>query len=224
MVPINKGQTMAQKNKKNSKRKKSSTNKAIWLGLLGMLSFLILFTIAQIVIGKILQTYRTKQDIQLLDQADAKMRTFDVPKADEVSYKRTCSFRSVKFEDPGPPNCRVVRYEQFFNRSETAAVELAEKYISQMLAQFPNSKAQDNTHEYFTGNFSSLGEYRASVDPLLIDSGELSCYQNYSLRNVSGSGSSNEGESAVPDVDSLQFNVTTSCYKEFPKQVYPERN
>ena len=71
-----------------------------------------------------------KYNISLLDQAETKMRAMDLPEADHTEYKRSCSFRSVKFGSAGSPMCDVQRRDKYVSRSDEEVLKKIETIMA----------------------------------------------------------------------------------------------
>ncbi|MFO0971765.1 MAG: hypothetical protein U0520_05475 [Candidatus Saccharimonadales bacterium] len=153
---------------------------------------------------------QTKKDIALLDDAEAKMRALPLPKAEHREYVRSCSVRSVKFTDPGPPNCGVEVTSIHPVVDQNTARQLLDEYANGIDKKFSSTgieRDEKNSWEAYyiedIGMTNGLGCYLLSS----IREGRL--LQGGGLRFLFND-----------DEDYLRVNI--SCYKRFKKQVYPE--
>jgi hypothetical protein len=193
--------------KKNPKRKQNILHKIIsskWyikliliiaVGILGFLIF-----------KNCVNTY----NISLLDKAETKMRQMDLPKADHTEYKRSCSFRSVKFGGAGSPICDVWRTDIFEISDIQTQKQVAKQYLNIYKEKFPNSKLNYNNDSEFNKNIEDGGDRVPHIYINNIQKG-LKCYSR----------------ADIDKHDTLNRSIlklTTSCYKTFMFQTYPEIN
>lgn len=154
----------------------------------------------------VIQTVRINLDkravkaaqLPVFNNAEIKLRQLPLPKADSTEYKRTCSFRSVKFGDPGPPNCRVSRIDIYGKENSTR--ELSQS-IYQVLAAVGggyNSK--------FSEGFE-LDEKQEIINDVVLDMNGL----NVGLECSSG---------FLHTLEDEGFKLSTSCFKETKYQLF----
>lgn len=145
---------------------------------------------------------QTKQDIALLDAAEVKMRSLRFPKADSTTYERSCSVRSVKFGDPGPPNCRVVRKDQVVTNSLDDGANKTMVVLDGLIKEFGASQGSYR-YEYLKNNLTSSSMPTVDLPSFI---GGLKCYATAGIHDDSGG----------------KLNLTVSCYKRFLEWAYPE--
>lgn len=159
-------------------------------------------------------------NISLLNKAETKMKALKLPKSDYTEYNRSCSFRSVKFSGAGSPNCDVIRRDTFFNTNEYQAYRIGEAYQKEILKNYQAQSVGFKDKDSFAQGFSGIESERNSIQGISLQNG-LICYTvfgiktpevlNFILKNP-------------PRVDSSSnLLVTTSCYRRFMFQTYPER-
>lgn len=160
----------------------------------------------------------TKYDISLLDKAETKLRALDLPKANKTIYKRSCSVRSVKFQDPGKPRCGIERADIYKINSLDEGVTQLNNYFSVFEMSYPEFE-KNFTNDSELKNIITKGpDYGPSADTLFIQNG-LTCYL---LGGVTNSIPLSYGrlEEAATTRDYLI--LSTHCSKYFETQAYSE--
>ena len=164
----------------------------------------------------------TRLDIKELDQAEAKMRQLSIAKADFTQYGRSCSYRSVKYGNPGPPNCFVNRIDIYRNLSVEDAFIKSQDIVVALEKQYSDSRVTLGSSALDpVGGLLGSPETRLSIDYSSDFDDELSCSTKMGYAEASDYlGDSVMLGSSGPNEKVL--GVYTSCYKRFLKGSYPE--
>lgn len=207
---------MAKNTTKKSSKKKNSFFKKV-----SSLKWYTKLILLALVVALAFLTFKegvNRYNISLLDKAEAKMRQMDVPEADYTEYRRSCSFKSVKFGSAGSPNCRVTRTDVYNLETGEQGMDTAKRYIDQTRARYPDNSA----------NYVSDMDFATKL-PLSIDSSptvtlrsmqnSLNCYTN---TRVSDSLPISSQDHVLAGEGYEYLIATTSCYKTFFFQTYPE--
>lgn len=146
-------------------------------------------------------------NISLLDKAEEKMRQMDLPKADTTEYKRSCSFRSVKFGSAGSPNCHIQRIDTYdVGNDINVATDTLRLYLEKI-----NSTDSRLSHEELRAKLVSSTEYNISDNrfPEGLKCGQyISFSPNYSSSDY--------------DVNYEYLVIANNCSRRFMFQTYPE--
>lgn len=200
--------------------KKSSKKKNGFFKKISSLKWYTKLVLLALVVALVFLTFKesvNSYNISLLDKAEAKMRQMDVPEADYTEYRRSCSFKSVKFGSTGSPNCDVWRTDIYDARSFEESYGLSIDYLNQYKKIYPNSNANYTTEADITQRL------KMAVDesPTLIVSGMqegLDCYVNAGIDDKLPTSLDWQGASYNKEF----LIITTSCYRKFLFQTYPE--
>lgn len=207
---------MAKNTSKKSAKKKNSFFKKIsslkWYTKLFLLIAVILLLFLAFKEGV------NRYNISLLDQAETKMRAMDLPEADHTEYKRSCSFRSVKFGSAGSPNCDVWRTDIFNTKDVGESYEVSRDYLDHYKTQYSDSTLNYTNELDFTKRLTMGVDENPTVVIAGMQEG-LKCYVNAGIESKLPNSIESYGEL---DGDAGYLIITTSCYKKFMFQTYPE--
>lgn len=211
---------MNKKQKKNSKKiikHQPKYRKFLWLSLFATVLFCTLAIALKIVLDKVQRDNATKQDIALLDQAEATMRSLDFPKADTTTYERSCSVRSVKFSEAGLPNCDITRRDVFFNMDFASGVANGMDYFKIIKSSYgitSDSEVFDVTS--LQHHMQDSSDNLATINYFLQKG--LTCYTSLGIEDQETINRVVKKNIALKESSNLL--VSTSCYKEFLTRVY----
>jgi hypothetical protein len=207
---------MAKNTSKKSAEKKNSFFKKI--SSLKWYSKLLLLIAVSLLLFLTFKESVNRYNISLLDQAEAKMRQMNVPEADHTVYRRSCSFKSVKFGSAGSPNCRVTRTDVYNLKTGEQGTDAARAYINQARSDYPDSSVNYVSDTDFATRLALSIDSSPTVN-LRSMQDSLNCYTNTRVSDnlpTSSQGYVSAGEGYGYLI------ATTSCYKVFFFQTYPE--
>lgn len=153
-------------------------------------------------------------NVYLLDNAEVKMRQLDFPKAQKTEYRRSCSFRSVKFGPAGSPRCSVYRVDRYVMADSKEAAHLVSEtreYISSAYKISGSNEDKDKSLSLLVKDNDSLTLEYEKFSPNLV------CYTVFRFNNAKTANLSQELKT-----DEIYLRMVTSCYKDMQFQIYPE--
>ena len=169
-----------------------------------------------LIFKKCMNTY----NISLLDKAEAKMRQMDLPKADSTEYRRSCSFRSVKFGGAGSPNCHLQRIDTFKIETLEEGILKAAAYLNQYKSQYPYKSFKNENLEELKNNI------RENIDnaPYLEINSMQKGLRCYVVTRVDNETPQNTLSLESANSDQFFLIASTTCSRRFMFQTYPELN
>ncbi len=192
---------MAKNTSKKSAKKKNSFFKK--MSSLKWYTKLLLLITVSLLAFLVFKEGVNRYNISLLDQAETKMRAMDLPKADHTEYKRSCSFRSVKFGSAGSPMCDVQRRDKYVSRSDEEVLKKIETIMANQRSDTTIVQLKEDIE-----NTSFL-----KMEPGFNIEG-LYCSQQLSYSKISFE--------VTESNNSLDLLLTTTCGRRFLFQTYPE--
>lgn len=194
---------MAKNTSKKSAKKKNSFFKKI--SSLKWYTKLFLLIAVSLLLFLAFKEGVNRYNISLLDQAETKMRAMDLPEADHTEYKRSCSFRSVKFGSAGSPMCHIQRIDTYDTGNDLdKAIKLLKDYLIKI-----ESTDAFLPDEDLKKKLESSTEYNIPVKNL-VDGLRCGHLVNYAP------------DYSTTFIDHHYLRVATNCSRRFMFQTYPE--
>lgn len=209
------------KSTKSTKNNKKKSNKALIQGFWSLSWFAKL----AIVLGALLLGFvifkicMNSYNISLLDKAEDKMRAMNLPKADKTIYRRSCSYRSVKFGGAGSPKCNIQKIDIYRSTSASDDIQMTQEYLENYVNQgfiLPYGKSLDSS--YINENLHKSVD---SAPSIMSDSWVNGLKCNVVAMNEDKNIDPEIGSELTPGNNGYLV-FSTSCSRRFMFQTYPE--